>query len=216
MQNRIRRHLRLVYASKTWFAHKQSELQTLKERSGFYFWYPSHLSSDADFSELKQQWITWIEVSRVFSGTGSLYHTTYWQVTSPELGFLKFHFKRKAERKCPAQTLRYTAELNWCSKLYGEVWIKFLRKLWKHQSLHLSAREESLKTCHNLSHWITFLEPAECLCKTSVCIIMLLVPNPILSLSFQHCHWTHPVSLQNPAAQWLQVGTQQSYRLVWS
>lgn len=58
IQNRIERHLRLLDESKTVFAHKQSELQTLKKCSGFYFWYWSHLSSDADFSELKQQWIT--------------------------------------------------------------------------------------------------------------------------------------------------------------
>lgn len=41
-------------------------------------------------------------------------------------------------------------------------------------------------------------------------INMLLVLNPILSLSSPCCHRAHPVSVQNPAAQRLDVGTEQT------
>lgn len=58
----------------------------LKKCSGFYFWYLSHSPSDADSSELEEQWIM-NQVRR------------HWQATALELWLLNPLLKRKAERK---------------------------------------------------------------------------------------------------------------------
>lgn len=58
----------------------------LKKCSGFYFWYLSHSPSDADSSELEEQWIM-NQVRR------------HWQATALELWLLNPLLKRKMERK---------------------------------------------------------------------------------------------------------------------